>query len=275
MLANGDGTPVFCGRSAILADGVDTRGERTIWHHYLLDFGGHWHYSASRYLRSCQNSIMASPLKRNLPNLLTMGRLILSIAFFAALSFYRYPDTNSNLIEIALVLFILAAMTDWLDGMLARKWNVVSMFGRIMDPVCDKVLVIGAFVCLGGPMFLSPVTANLDESPTMISGVYPWMVVVILSRELLVTAIRGLMEAQGVEFGANWSGKAKMVLQSIVIPILLGLIAWADPEKSNWVVPLRTSLIYITLVVTVASGYPYVAQAMRPPSSSTEDDHPN
>lgn len=216
---------------------------------------------------------MATPLQRNLPNALTVARLVFSIAFFAALSLYQFPDKRPVLLDVALFLFIVAAVTDWLDGALARKWKVTSVFGRIMDPVCDKVLVIGAFVLLAGPMFSYDPMIHIPPSPMdapppnlpafrMISGVYPWMVVLILGRELLVTAIRGLMEAQGVAFGASWSGKAKMILQSIAVPIIIFIIGHMSPIENNWAMVVRDILVYLTLLITVISGWPYIARTM-------------
>jgi len=221
---------------------------------------------------------MPSPLQKQLPNYLTMARLLFSLIFFIALSFYRYPDTHPALLDLALFLFIIAAITDWLDGALARRWKVISPFGRIMDPVCDKVLVIGAFVFLAGPMFAIPdsqlptdqlLSQIHTNTPRMISAVYPWMVVLILGRELLVTAIRGFMESEGIAFGASWSGKAKMILQSIVIPILLLSIAHFDPINNHNIQLLQQILVYLTLTVTILSGWPYIKKAIDRKQSKT------
>src|ERR1043165_8884477 len=127
--------------------------------------------------------------RRNIPNILTMSRVVLAIGFFAVLSFWSYEKSplasgkspDWTLIGAAL-LFVIAAATDALDGNLARKWDVVSVFGRIMDPFADKLLVIGAFVYLAGPGF--------GNGQVQLSRVDPWMVVLILARELLVTSIR-------------------------------------------------------------------------------------
>ena len=104
---------------------------------------------------------------------------------------------------MALGIYIIAALTDIADGYLARKFKVESTFGRIMDPFADKVLNIGAFIYLAGSRFVDPQAVEAGTFFTMISGVYPWMVVVILARELLVTGIRGEMEGRGIKFGAN------------------------------------------------------------------------
>ena len=97
-----------------------------------------------------------------------------------------------------------------------------------------------------------------DASFTMVTGVYPWMVVVILTRELLVTGVRGVMESMGVSFGSKWSGKAKMILQSIVIPTTLFVVIVFKPHENRWALWICSVLMYATLIVTVWSGLPYV-----------------
>ncbi|MDX1682770.1 MAG: CDP-diacylglycerol--glycerol-3-phosphate 3-phosphatidyltransferase, partial [Phycisphaeraceae bacterium] len=161
---------------------------------------------------------------RRLPNQLTVARLILAGAFFLLLNQYRYPDVNTWALVAAFVVFILAGITDWADGFLARRWQVESTFGRIMDPFCDKVLVIGAFIYLAGPRFVDPEAVAAGNFFTMASGFYPWMVAIMLARELLVTGIRGEMESQGHAFGAKFIGKVKTVVQLVAIPFLLAII---------------------------------------------------
>jgi CDP-diacylglycerol--glycerol-3-phosphate 3-phosphatidyltransferase len=217
-------------------------------------------------------------LHRTLPNLLTAGRVVLAIVFFALLSWYRHraPVAVARegsslsgadwLLLIAAAVFCIAALTDVLDGYLARKWGQVSVFGRIMDPFADKLLVVGAFVFLAGPGFTT------DGSPAeQISGVYPWMVAVILGRELLVTSIRAVFEGQGVSFGAEWSGKFKMILQSVCVPVVLVLIAIANPatplphrrveEPPPFAGLVIDITVWTTVIVTVWSGLPYVLRA--------------
>ena len=212
---------------------------------------------------------------RSVPNQLTMLRLVLAAAFFLVLNQYRfYSETPGWILPIAIALFVLAALTDLLDGYLARRWEVESTFGRIMDPFCDKVLVIGAFIFLAGPRFVDP--GEVPEVPqtmqqylelNMATGVYPWMVVVILARELLVTGVRGEMENTGVAFGANIFGKAKMLLQSVTVPVVLGIVYWLDPtspaERSPWLTWPRDLLVYATVLATALSGVPYITGAVR------------
>ena len=204
-------------------------------------------------------------MNRQLPNQLTMLRLLLAAIFFLTLNQYRYPG-NPNAacwLWTAIVLFSLAAITDLLDGYLARKWHAESTFGRIMDPFCDKVLILGAFIYLSGPRFVIPHTTEQSELFTMVTGVYPWMVVVILARELLVTGIRGELEGSGVEFGANIFGKLKMILQSVGVPLIL-LFVWLDPQNPDrqWITVIRDILVYMIVLATVFSGLPYIIKAI-------------
>ncbi len=158
---------------------------------------------------------------------------------------------------------VLAALTDLLDGYLARRWKVESTFGRIMDPFCDKVLIIGAFIYLAGPRFVDPAAVEAQSYFTMASGVYPWMVAIILARALLVTSIRGELESTGVKFGANVFGKLKMILQSVAIPLVLAIVMLIDGRDGpGWAAWTRDILVYLTVLVTVLSGIPYVTRAM-------------
>ncbi len=192
-----------------------------------------------------------TPARKHIPNLLTLLRIVLAAVFFVALALFN--GRSVDVLIAAAVLFILAAVTDALDGYLARKWQVVSKFGRVVDPFADKLLVLGGFIFLAGPNFAG------------LSGVAPWMAVVILARELLVTTMRGAYESAGIDFSANVWGKWKMILQSIVIPAVLILIAidLRLSEPMAWSRWLRDGLVWLTVLVTVLSGVPYVTQAMR------------
>jgi CDP-diacylglycerol--glycerol-3-phosphate 3-phosphatidyltransferase len=213
--------------------------------------------------------------RRHIPNALTVLRLVLAAGFFAALSGYHYPAKGEvaegqMLANVAVLIFIAAAVTDALDGYFARRWQVISTFGRIMDPFCDKVLVLGAFVYLAGPRFVIP-EAVAQGTYTMATAIYPWMVVLILARELLVTGIRGVVESGGTSFGSMWSGKAKMILQSITVPALILLVVNFSPSTNQIVRIACHALVWITLVVTVWSGLPYV-MGMRSMDRASADD---
>ncbi len=188
-----------------------------------------------------------------------MLRLVIAGGFFATLNLYRFPDQNTLWANVAIGLFILAASTDWLDGYLARRWQVESVFGRIMDPFCDKVLVLGGFIYLAGPRFaVAPVPEAEALIVTTASGVYPWMVVVIFARELLVTSIRGALEAMGISGQAKTSGKLKMILQSITIPVVIFIAVNLNPTEYIWAAWIRDIFVYATVIVTIWSGVPYV-----------------
>lgn len=215
-------------------------------------------------------------IRRHIPNALTIARLVLAAVFFVVLGrtqpwpfakdltfFDRFMpafEIHPGLIVAALI-FIVAAITDALDGFLARRWNVVSRFGRVMDPFADKVLVLGAFVMLAGPNLIWYGVPE-DHPPLRFTGVETWMVVVILARELLVTSLRGLVESEGKDFSATWSGKWKMILQSIAVPTILLTIAFWTPWPGSGVRLFLDILIWATVAVTVLSGVPYVRKAI-------------
>ena len=133
----------------------------------------------------------------NWPNLITFARLLLAIPFLVMLEGHGWE-------MVALGIFVVASLTDWLDGYLARKLNQVSELGKLMDPLVDKILVTGALVAL---------TAR---------GIIPaWSVTAILFREFLVTGLRAVEAARGVIIPAGWLGKVKAALQMIAIIALL------------------------------------------------------
>ncbi len=232
-----------------------------------------------------------TPFQRRLPNALTMLRVVLAVAFFAILTPWEYQDSPLAhgrspdwWLLVAAAVFVVAALTDLLDGMLARRWKVISVFGRVMDPFADKLLVIGAFVYLAGPGFTNPRLAfpELVGPPAgdHLMGlrgagppVAPWMVAVILGRELLVTSIRGVIEATGMSFAATRSGKWKMVLQSVCVPavlVLLNVPVRNDPDALDWAGWLMDGLVWATVIVTVWSGIPYGVRAIREASRAKE-----
>jgi CDP-diacylglycerol--glycerol-3-phosphate 3-phosphatidyltransferase len=205
-------------------------------------------------------------MRRHLPNLLTVLRVILAGVFFVVLNIYRYPEPYPRDLALwgAIVIFILAAVSDALDGHLARKWKVESTFGRILDPFCDKVLVLGSFIYLSGPRFVIPEAAARGDFWDMSSGVYPWMVVVMLGRELLVTSLRDQVESTGVKFPARTFGKLKMILQSVGVPVILAmvyLLPHLHGANQFLLERSRDGLVYAIVIVTVLSGLPYVRAA--------------
>lgn len=199
-----------------------------------------------------------------LPNALVVLRLVLAGVFVAILSLD--PLGSPARLLVAAAIFIVAALTDMLDGRLARAWNAITRFGRVMDPFADKILVLGAFVCLAGPAF----AVDLDGARLQASGVEPWMAIVILARELLITSLRGLVEGEGRDFSAIPAGKLKMIVQSAAAPLILLILAWGHygpGEFGRWII-LFTA--WATVVVTVLSGIPYLQRAFGRPRPTLE-----
>lgn len=176
----------------------------------------------------------------NLPNLITMSRLVLAFVLFSLIAAQGWWITSA-------VLFVLAASTDALDGYLARRYQQVTVLGRILDPFVDKVIVCGSFIFL------------LEKKGTPESGVTAWMVIAIIGREMLVSSLRGILEKEGKDFSATLSGKAKMALQCVAVTAsLLSL----SPQMTWEPLPqVRDLLLWLSVLVTIWSGLIYVIRA--------------
>ena len=183
-------------------------------------------------------------MKTNIPNKITAGRLLLAIVFFVLVC---YEDRTT--LFWADAVFIVACATDFLDGYFARRLNQITVFGRIADPFCDKVIVCGGFVLMAGRS----------------DFIQPWMVVVLISREFLVSSIRGYAESQGIAFGAEMAGKVKAVVQMIALAVAVWFKAYQSlpflPETlSRW---LCYTAVYLALVLTVLSAITYIVKARK------------
>jgi CDP-diacylglycerol--glycerol-3-phosphate 3-phosphatidyltransferase len=203
-------------------------------------------------------------MRINLPNQITLGRFVLAIVCLALLHQYdfRAADSKGWMLDAAFWLFIVAALSDILDGYLARKHNQITSFGRILDPFVDKTLVCGAFILLLGEGFH-------DRTCTNVTGLSAWMVVVIVGRELLVTSLRGFSESRGTPFAANYWGKCKMLVQSITIPLIIKTIDdWRDIP---WIMTSRTVMIWLTVGITLASVFAYLLAARKSITESASE----
>ncbi|MCC5786347.1 MAG: CDP-alcohol phosphatidyltransferase family protein [Phycisphaerales bacterium] len=203
---------------------------------------------------------LVGPTLAKLPNALTLARLVMAAIVFLLLSLADLasdPGPARALAGVAAGLFVVAALTDAADGWLARRWRVISRFGRVMDPFADKVLVLGAFVLLAGPQFQIPAEGGAVQA----SGVLPWMAVVILARELLVTSLRGLVEGAGGDFSAMMSGKVKMIAQSVGAPAIMLIVALAEPGSPS-ALTLASVCAWAVTLISAASAVPYITRAI-------------
>ncbi|MHC4235957.1 MAG: CDP-alcohol phosphatidyltransferase family protein, partial [Planctomycetota bacterium] len=180
-------------------------------------------------------------MRINLPNQITMGRLVLAaVVFFILLAGYDQKSPRPLCLDVCFGIFVVAALTDALDGYLARKQDQVTSLGRVLDPFVDKVLICGAFVFFASQGFV-------DGNHVNVTGVKAWMVVVILGRELLVTELRGSTESRGEPYGALAFGKLKMIMQSVTAAVILFAVAHSDTIfGSRPFVVLKTVLIWLT-----------------------------
>lgn len=183
-----------------------------------------------------------------IPNILTFGRLVLTIVFLVMILCSPYVANNSFFLDIAFVLFVIAGLTDIIDGIVARCLNVTSKFGRMMDPLVDKILVCGAFICFA--IIGEPKLFNLPDTSLKI---ILWSVAAILTlREVYVTTLRHIAEARGINFAATISGKVKMFLQSFAIGTVI--IKMAYVQTATWGYWFTTVVFALMLIVTIVSG---------------------
>jgi len=185
---------------------------------------------------------------RLIPNILTFGRLVLTIVFLVMILYSPHVANKAVFLDIAFVMFVIAGLTDIVDGIAARRFNVTSKFGRMIDPLADKVLVCGTFICfaiIGEPKLF-------DLGPGALA-VIQWSVAgILIAREAYVTALRHIAEAHGVNFAATISGKVKMFLQSFAIGTVV--IKMAHAQTVTWGYWFTTVTFVIMLAVTVISG---------------------
>lgn len=189
-----------------------------------------------------------------MPNALTMGRLVMTLILLGMVLYAPMLDRPkpSGYLLVVFIMFVVTAMTDIVDGYIARKFEVTSKFGRIADPLADKVLVCGAFLCFA--IVSRPVFANLFFYGPMDSIIRWGAFAVITAREVWVTIARHIAESRGINFGAKWSGKLKMFLQSFGIGTVL--IKWAYTERA-WADWFTLAVYILIITVTIYSGIAY------------------
>ncbi|MBN1805647.1 MAG: CDP-alcohol phosphatidyltransferase family protein [Sedimentisphaerales bacterium] len=188
-----------------------------------------------------------------IPNILTLGRLVLTIVFLVMilLSPPYYTDGNvpfPGFLDIAFIIFVIAGLTDIGDGLAARRLNVTSKFGRIVDPLADKILVCGAFLCFA--IIGRPKLFNLSQ--TALSVIHWSVLGILVAREAYVTILRHIAEARGVNFAATVSGKIKMFTQSFAIGTVV--IKMAHVQTAAWGNWFTSITFAIMLTATIISG---------------------
>jgi len=190
----------------------------------------------------------------NVPNQLTLARIVLSVILFVFLELGWY--------QTSLILFVITAGTDWLDGYWARKYGQVTQLGRVLDPFADKLFICGTFILLSA---VPQLTGGIAPS-----GIAAWMAVVIVGRELLVTALRTFVEQQGGDFSAKWIGKWKMALQCLAASWSIVQLTYVDQAVGAWqTVPpawMSSGLVVVAwaaVLLTIYSGITYVLAAIK------------
>ena len=192
----------------------------------------------------------------NVPNILSAIRLFMAFIVVGVIPFNAY--------QLALVLFVVAASTDWIDGWWARKFDQVTQLGRILDPFCDKMIICGTYIVLA---------VEMRDFPWYI-GISGWMAVVVVGREMLVTALRSFIEQSGGDFSAKMAGKLKMVFQCVAVAASLVVLTYTDPlnPSPHWVNYILLVSVWSALALTLYSGAEYVIAAAKFVKSAQRED---
>lgn len=169
----------------------------------------------------------------NTPNKLTVARMIL-VPFLVLFMLTDWGGEANRYISLAI--FVVASVTDWFDGKLARKYNLVTNFGKFMDPLADKLLVCSAMICF----------IELDKLPA-------WIVIIIIGREFIISGFRLIAADNGIVIAASWWGKAKTISQMIMIILLVA-------DFGGVFDMIGQVMIYLALVLTVVSLVDYIAK---------------
>ena len=190
---------------------------------------------------------------KQIPNILTGGRLVLSIVFLVMILLEpRLPADRDmsfpSYLDLAFVIFLIAAFTDMADGAMARKLNVTSKFGRIVDPLADKILICGSFIVfaiIGQP--------KLFDFTKVQNAIIQWgFAGILIAREATVTVLRQWCEVKGIKFPATFSGKIKMLVQAFAVGTVI--VKMAHVQTALWGDWFMTITYLVTVIITVISG---------------------
>jgi len=187
---------------------------------------------------------------KQIPNILTVGRLCLTVIFLVMVVYAPGVSETEQwwFLDIAFVLFVVAGVSDLVDGAVARRLKVTSKFGRMMDPLADKVLVCGAFICFA--LIGEPKLFAFSEDAL---GVIHWGTAsILILREVYVTTLRHIAEWRGINFAATASGKVKMFLQSFAIGTVI--IKMAHVPAASWGHWFTSAVLILMVIVTIVSG---------------------
>lgn len=197
--------------------------------------------------------MVALNIKKNIPNILTIIRIALSIPIIVLMMLnpfsicYSIELNTNNIINIdwnsiiVLILFIIACITDWLDGYLSRKYNWISVFGKILDPIADKVIINSIFI-----LFAIQTKTNVA------------FVIAFIIRDIVVDAIRMYASSKNIVIAANFLGKLKTVLQMLAIIIMLLLGCTINSVVSWWYWSVQNLFVYFSLLISIVSGIVYI-----------------
>jgi len=193
-----------------------------------------------------QNNII-----RHIPNILTLGRLVMTAVFLGMVLYAPTlgQEKPANILITAFVLFVIAGLTDIVDGYIARHYNAATKFGRTVDPLADKFLVCGAFVCFA--IVGQPRLANFHFPEWLLHTIHWGTAAILLLREVVVQTLRHIAESRGINFGAVVWGKIKMFIQSFGIGTVIIEWAYVTRPWGDWF----TIITYLILaLVTIVSG---------------------
>jgi len=214
-------------------------------------------------------------IAKQVPNIITLARLVLAVLAFSHLSTVITLETGSAAAKVAALAafwyFFIAAVTDWLDGFLARRYGWVTAVGRVADPVVDKVLILGVMAYLSASNHFYAREGDWHVVMPV------WAVVLSLGREFLVTALRGMVESAGKQFPADVFGKIKMLTQAIYVGTAIGAFAGIpDFVHLPFLDLLRAPtffflLFWLMIAMTVFSGVNYCITGARLLSGSIHD----
>ena len=180
--------------------------------------------------------------------------MVLTVVFLAMILYTPADgsEKSSNYLLVAFILFVVTGLTDIVDGKVARMYDVTSKFGRIVDPLADKFLVCGAFLCFA--IVGEPTLNNFGWSENFMRLFYWGTFAIIITREVMVTIIRQIAESRGINFGATVSGKLKMFFQSFSIGMIMVKWAYVTREWGDWFAVVTFAIMLATTVISGISA---------------------